>query len=103
MHSRVHVFVAGASGAGKSTLLRTIMRRLINSNATDAAQKVGLVVLDFKGDETVEFIRSAAAAVGRAADVRVLSLDSAAGYDFFSGCKTLEDVAEYEWPGLDRL
>ena len=81
----------GPEGRGPGT----IMRRLINSNATDADQKVGLVVLDFKGDETVEFIRSAAAAAGRAADVRVLSLDSAAGYDFFSGCKTLEDVAEY--------
>ena len=89
-----HVFVAGATGAGKTTLLRGLMRQLIAARPV-GHRKVGLVVFDFKGDNTIEFVRSAAADAGRLNDVRVLSLEAPSGYDFFAGCRSLGDVAEY--------
>jgi hypothetical protein len=90
-----HLFITGASGAGKTTLLRAIMRQLMAANASDRASKPGLVVFDFKGDDTVAYVKEAAAAVGRAADVRVLSLDSTVAYDFFEGCKSVNGANEY--------
>jgi type IV secretory pathway TraG/TraD family ATPase VirD4 len=90
-----HVFVAGASGAGKTTLLRAMMRQLVTVNASDRANKVGLVVFDAKGDDTVDFVKRAAMAAGRAGDVRVLSLESLVSYDFFEGCRSVSDANEY--------
>jgi len=90
-----HVFVTGTTGAGKSTLLRQMMRQLMAANCSDHEWKAGLVVLDFKGDDTVEFVQAAAAAAGRSADVRILSLESEISYDFFAGCDSLERVTEY--------
>lgn len=90
-----HIFLAGATGSGKTTLLRSLMQQLIAAHPGDRERKVGMVVFDLKCDDTVNFVRTAAAAVGRLNDVRVLSLGSSAGYDFFAGCRSLGDVAEY--------
>ncbi len=90
-----HILVTGTTGAGKSTLLRSIIRQLLAANADNEAAKAGLVIFDFKGDNTVEVVKRAAIAAGRADDVRVLSLDSDCGYDFFRGCQSLADVSEY--------
>jgi len=90
-----HLFLCGATGSGKTTMLRAITRQLIASHTDDPDLRPGLVILDFKGDGTVEHVRAAAAAAGRSADVRVLSLDSDTSYDFFGECRSIKHAAEF--------
>lgn len=90
-----HLFLCGATGSGKTTMLRAITRQLIASHTDDPDLRPGLVILDSKGDGTVEHVRAAAAAAGRSADVRVLSLDSDTSYDFFGECRSIKHAAEF--------
>jgi type IV secretory pathway TraG/TraD family ATPase VirD4 len=90
-----HLLILGSTGAGKTTLLRRIMRELIGQNASDLAAKPALVVFDFKGDTTVDFVTDWAKRHGRERDVRVLSLNSRFSYDFFGGFDDLSKVQEY--------
>lgn len=94
-----HIFIGGATGSGKTTLIRVLMRQLMAAHASDPERKVGLLILDGKGDETVEFVRAAAAKVGRSSDVLVLSLDGDASYDFFGDLETIDQANEF----ADRL
>ena len=80
-----HLLILGSTGAGKTTLLRRIMRELIGQNAADPDAKPALVVFDFKGDSTIDFVTDWAKRHGRERDVRVLSLTSRFSYDFFAG------------------
>ncbi len=54
-----------------------------------------LVVFDFKGDTTVDFVTDWAKRHGRERDVRVLSLTSRFSYDFFAGFDEFSKVQEY--------
>jgi len=94
-----HLLILGSTGAGKSTLLRKIMRELICQNAGDPKEKPALLIYDFKGDTTVDFVTDWATRHGRERDVRVLSLSSRSAYDFFGGFDELSKVQEY----VDRL
>lgn len=90
-----HTLIVGATGSGKTTLLRSIIRQAIGQNANRPTAKSGLLVIDFKGDSTAEFVTQCAVQAGRRRDVRVLSMNSDAAYPFFAGFKQLYDVQEY--------
>lgn len=91
-----HTLVCGASGSGKTFLLTAITEQLIRLHGSDRDRRTGLLVFDFKGDDTVSRITNAARAAGRERDVRVLCLDNEhVGYDFFHGCRSLRDVTEF--------
>jgi hypothetical protein len=67
-----HMLIVGSSGAGKSTLLNRIFVDLIRYR-DPAGQKIGLLILDAQGDDTIERVRLMAHEAGRAEDIRVLS------------------------------
>jgi hypothetical protein len=90
------VVLLGSTGSGKSTALRSICRGLIEQNAHDREMKPAMIVFDFKGDrQTIDVLTHWAERAGRAADVRVLSLNSERSYDFLAGFGGLSDVQEY--------
>lgn len=52
-----HTIFIGSTGSGKTTSLNVLLRDIIRHNANDEAQKVGLLVFDLKGDNTLFKIR----------------------------------------------
>lgn len=52
-----HTIFIGSTGSGKTTSLNVLLRDIIGYNAKDEEQKVGLLVFDLKGDNTLFKIR----------------------------------------------
>ena len=90
-----HIFIAGASGAGKTVLISSMTVGLMKLHGNDLKRRAGLLIFDFKGDDTVTRIQQMAKDCGREKDVRILSLESDYGYDFFGPCKSINNVVEY--------
>ena len=94
-----HIALLGSTGSGKTTVMKKLTKEYIFQNAHDPRKKPALIIFDFKADATVANVQEWAASVGRAGDVKVLSLDGVLAYDFFSGFGGLTKVQEY----VDRL
>ena len=52
-----HTIFIGSTGSGKTTSLNVLLHDIIGYNAEDETQKVGLLVFDLKGDNTLFKIR----------------------------------------------
>jgi energy-coupling factor transporter ATP-binding protein EcfA2 len=87
-----HVLLIGSTGSGKSTLLTSAIAQLILHQADQARKKIGLLVLDAKGDDLVNRVRAAAQAGKRAGDIVILGPQGDHGLDLFGGLQTLADV-----------
>ena len=48
-----HTIFIGSTGSGKTTSLNVLLRDIIGYNVNEEAQKIGLLVFDLKGDNTL--------------------------------------------------
>lgn len=87
-----HTLLLGATGCGKTSLINEILWQLIHHAAGDPRHKLGLLILDPKGDESVQKVMDYATAAGRANDVLALDGVAPMHYDFFAGLRELRDV-----------
>ncbi len=90
-----HTIFIGSTGSGKTTSLNVLLRDIIGYNAKDETQKVGLLVFDLKGDNTLFKIRKWAEECGRNDDV----IDYCAGSQFYfdplGGLESFRKIPEY--------
>ena len=86
-HLLQHVLVLGSTGCGKTTLLTSAIRQLLRW----PGEKVGLLILDAKQDETVPRIREMARHCGRAGDLVVLGPQGGHNFELF-GLRSFGDV-----------
>ncbi len=91
-----HVLALGSTGSGKtSAIVNPLLEQLLQWQAADPAQRLGLLILDPKGDETPQKVLAFARAAGREQDVVVLSPQGDSYYDFFGGLSRLDQVEEF--------
>jgi hypothetical protein len=89
-----HILGVGSTGSGKTTaLVNPILQQVIAYGSGE--RRMGLLILDGKGDETVDKVMQFARETGRENDVLVLGGDSDCRYDFFEGLSRLDQVDEY--------
>ena len=84
--SDLHLLIIGATGSGKTVILHRIMEQLIRRPC------LGLLIVDAKEDDTVERVRSLAAAAGRLQQVVVLGPSGDHYIDLFGPLKSIRDV-----------
>ncbi len=75
-----HTLLVGSTGCGKTTTLNVMLKGLINFKASNQKEKMGLLIFDFKDDNTIAKVRKWAKECGRENDVIDYSLNS--GYYF---------------------
>jgi hypothetical protein len=91
-----HVLALGSTGCGKTTgLINPALRQLIAWRASETGQKIGLLVLDPKADDTSVKIRTYAREASRLDDVMILAAEENSFYGYFSDFRRLDDVDEY--------
>lgn len=91
-----HVIGFGATGSGKTTaLINPILRQLLAWRVHDTDQRLGLLVLDPKGDDSAHKVRAFAKEVGRESDVVQLSAEGDAWFDPLGGFERLDQVEFY--------
>ena len=91
-----HLLALGSTGSGKTTgLMNPVLRQVIQWRAHDPANKIGLLVLDPKQDETEQKVAAYAAEAGRSADVAVLSNSGDCYFDLLGGFRRLHHVDEF--------
>ena len=90
-----HTIFIGSTGSGKTTSLNVLLRDIIGYNAEDEAQKVGLLVFDLKGDNTLFKIRKWATECGREEDVIDYCADSQFYFDPLGGLDSFRKIPEY--------
>ena len=75
-----NTLLTGSVGSGKTSTQNRILFDVIHYRASDPKQKIGLLVLDFKEDETLANIESWCEACGRSGDITVI--DAASPHHF---------------------
>ena len=90
-----HTIFIGSTGSGKTTSLNVLLRDIIGYNAKDEEQKVGLLVFDLKGDNTLFKIRKWAEECGRQDDVIDYCADSKFYFDPLGGLNSFRKIPEY--------
>ena len=90
-----HTIFIGSTGSGKTTSLNVLLRDIIGYNAEDETQKVGLLVFDLKGDNTLFKIRKWAKEYGRGEDVIDYCADSKFYFDPLGGLDSFRKIPEY--------
>ena len=90
-----HTIFIGSTGSGKTTSLNVLLRDIIGYNANDEKQKVGLLVFDLKGDNTLFKIRKWAKEYGREKDVIDYCADSQFYFDPLGGLDSFRKIPEY--------
>src|SRR6218665_2769435 len=64
-----HTLLLGQTGSGKTSILNRILSDLIHYRADDDAARIGFLIVDFQGDDTVQKVRALAKKAGRLHDV----------------------------------
>ena len=90
-----HTIFIGSTGSGKTTSLNVLLHDIIGYNTNDEVQKVGLLVFDLKGDNTLFKIRKWAKECGRAEDVIDYCADSQFYFDPLGGLDSFRKIPEY--------
>ena len=90
-----HTIFIGSTGSGKTTSLNVLLRDIIGYNSNDETQKVGLLVFDLKGDNTLFKIRNWAKECGREDDVIDYCADSPFYFDPLGGLDSFRKIPEY--------
>jgi len=90
-----HTIFIGSTGSGKTTSLNVLLRDIIVYNANDEKQKVGLLVFDLKGDNTLFKIQKWAEECGRDDDVIDYCADSQFYFDPLGGLDSFRKIPEY--------
>lgn len=90
-----HTIFIGSTGSGKTTSLNVLLRDIIGYNANDEKQKVGLLVFDLKGDNTLFKIRKWAEEFRREEDVIDYCADSPFYFDPLGGLDSFRKIPEY--------
>ena len=90
-----HTIFIGSTGSGKTTSLNVLLRDIIGYNANDEVQKIGLLVFDLKGDNTLFKIRKWAKECGREEDVIDYCADSQFYFDPLGGLDSFRKIPEY--------
>ena len=90
-----HTIFIGSTGSGKTTSLNVLLRDIISYNANDETQKVGLLIFDLKGDNTLFKIRKWAKECGRLEDVIDYCTDSQFYFDPLGGLDSFRKIPEY--------
>jgi hypothetical protein len=90
-----NIMVVGSIGSGKST---TAMNRAIEGalrfHADNPAEKIGILIIDFKGDDTVSKVRHLARLAGREADLVVVDGKSASRISMFSKVREFDQIPD---------
>ncbi|MGP8234203.1 MAG: helicase HerA domain-containing protein [Limisphaerales bacterium] len=82
-----HVLGLGSTGCGKTTgLVNPLLQQAIAWRAGEIESKVGLLVLDPKGDDTQSKVQAYAQEAGRLDDVVILSETGDSYYGYFADC-----------------
>lgn len=84
-----HTLVTGGSGSGKTTrIIYPMLKQLLESNASRVESKIGLCVLDTKGDgEMTAYIRKVSMESGRSKDLCVIDCESDSYIDLLEPVK----------------
>lgn len=91
-----HVLGLGSTGCGKTTgLVNPLLQQAIAWRAGEIDSKVGLLVLDPKGDDTQSKVQAYAQEAGRLDDVVILSETGDSYYGYFADCHRLDQVDEF--------
>ena len=90
-----HTIFIGSTGSGKTTSLNALLRDIIGYNAEDEIPKVGLLVFDLKGDNTLFKIQKWAEECGRDDDVIDYCADSQFYFDPLGGLDSFRKIPEY--------
>lgn len=87
-----HTIFIGSTGSGKTTSLNVLLRDIIGYNVEDETQKVGLLVFDLKGGNTLFKIRKWAKEYGREDDVIDYCADSKFYFDPLGGLDSFRKI-----------
>ena len=90
-----HTIFIGSTGSGKTTSCNVLLRDLIRYKADDKERKIALIVFDFKGDGTLEKIRTWANECGRDSDILDFSPDGKFYYDPLCGFDSLKKLSQF--------
>ena len=90
-----HTIFIGSTGSGKTTSCNVLLRDLIRYKADDKERKMALIVFDFKGDGTLEKIRTWANECGRGSDILDFSPDGKFYYDPLCGFDSLKKLSQF--------
>ena len=90
-----HTIFIGSTGSGKTTSCNVLLRDLIRYKADDKERKIALIVFDFKGDGTLEKIRTWANEYGRDSDILDFSSDGQFYYDPLCGFDSLKKLSQF--------
>lgn len=90
-----HTIFIGSTGSGKTTSLNVLLRDIIGYNAEDETQKVGLLIFDLKGDNTLFKIQKWAEEFRREEDVIDYCADSKFYFDPLGGLDSFRKIPEY--------
>ncbi len=91
-----NVLITGSVGCGKTTgTINRILHDAIQFQAKDPKQKLGLVILDFKADDTVGKVRTLAQAAGREKDLLVIDGRSPLRLPLFAQLQEFTDIEPF--------
>ena len=98
-----HTIFIGSTGSGKTSTCNVLLRDLIRYKADDKERKIALIIFDFKGDGTLEKIRSWANECGRDTDVLDFSPEGKFYYDPLCAFDSLKKLSQYAESILEVL
>ncbi len=85
--------LVGATGSGKTTILDNFTRQAIHHQANDPDRKIGLLIFDFKMDDTLAKVNHWCTNAGRKEDLVVIDAHSPHWFDPMEDFRTLSDVS----------
>ena len=91
-----HLLAVGATGSGKTTaVMNPVLEQLLAAYPGAPAKRVGVLVLDPKGDDSAERVLEYARRAGREEDVLQLGPRGNSYYPFFNSFTRLEQTDEF--------
>ena len=98
-----HTIFIGSTGSGKTSTCNVLLRDLIRYKADDKDRKIALIIFDFKGDGTLEKIRSWASECGRDKDILDFAPNGKFYYDPLYGFDSLKKLSQFAESILEVL